>query len=560
MNNLAIYCRKSKFTGKGESIENQIKKCKDFIKFKFDIDPENIEIFIDEGFSGKNENRPEYQKMISKIQSNEINSIIIYQLNRLGRNARDIHNTMQLCDDFNTIIYSATEGFDSSTSFGRAIIGILASLAQLEREQLAERVKDNMYTLAKMGRWLGGQSPLGFDGTREYYIDESGKERSVTELKKNNEELKIIKAIYKKYLEEKSLSQVGKWSLINYLKGKNGGNLDKSSINSILQNPVYVQSNDEVFKFLTDQGYDVFGEPNGNGILRYGKDNKSNTTDDDSSPIAAVAKHKGIINPTDWLEVQNILKQNTEKAPRLGKTNTALLTGILKCSCGSGMRVSYGRSNKEGIKPFYYTCAMKNNSGGLRCNSKNINGMKLEENLINYLKLYNKDKLISALSDLFSQTKDLESAVNVKKLDSDIDNCNKSIQKLLNKLKLTDDNEVSKIILDEIKFEKNKIKDLQLKKEEMMEDQSNLVISQSEIMNIIDILDDFNKSFDTLPFEDKKKKLNNLFESIVYSNGTFEVSWNLKKKLDGSINELSSLYQKYSLSQLRTSSICMSNK
>ena len=248
MKKIAIYSRKSKFTGKGESIENQILKCKQFIKFKFET--EEIETFIDEGFSGKNEDRPRYQEMLSKVKDEEIDKIVIYQLNRLGRNARDIHNTMQMCDDLGCVIYSATEGFDSSTSFGRALIGILASLAQLEREQLAERVKDNMYTLAKMGRWLGGQSPLGFKGTREYYIDENGKERSVTELKPNKEELQIVKSLYDKYLEEKSLSQVAKWTLINNLKGKNGADLGKSVINSTLQNPVYVKSDKKVIEFL----------------------------------------------------------------------------------------------------------------------------------------------------------------------------------------------------------------------------------------------------------------------------------------------------------------------
>ena len=189
---IAIYTRKSKFTGKGESIENQIIKCKQFINFKFDnIKEEDIKIFVDEGFSGKNENRPEYQSMLQEVKNKNINKIIIYQLNRLGRNARDIHNTMQMCEDLNCIIYSATEGFDSGSSFGRAIIGILASLAQLEREQIAERVKDNMYTLAKMGRWLGGQAPLGYDGIREKYIDEEGKERTITKLKDNTRGFEI---------------------------------------------------------------------------------------------------------------------------------------------------------------------------------------------------------------------------------------------------------------------------------------------------------------------------------------------------------------------------------
>ncbi len=534
MNSIAIYSRKSKFTGKGESIENQIKKCKEFIKFKFEIDPDNVEIFIDEGYSGKNEDRPEYQKLMSKVKDGTIKSIVIYQLNRLGRNARDIHNTMQMMNDLNAIIYSATEGFDSSTSFGRAIIGILASLAQLEREQLAERVKDNMYTLAKMGRWLGGQSPLGFDGTREYYIDESGKERSITELKKNTEELKIVKAIYNKYLEEKSLSQVNKWSLQNFIKGKNGGDLDKSAINSILQNPVYVQSDTYVIEYLTSIGYEVCGEPNGNGILRYGKSNNSDTDTIENTRIAAVAKHKGIITSSDWLKIQEILRENTKKAPRLGKTNTALLTGILKCSCGSGMRVSYGRANKNGSKPFYYTCSMKNRSGGTRCNSKNINGQLLEAKFIEYLKLYNKDKIIPALKELLSQTKELESKVDVNSFDDEIEKCNKSIKNLLSKLKLIDEDDegdVSKEILDEIKAEKERIKNFKNKKDELINSEANLTLyqSQSNILDIISILDDFNETFDMLPFDGKKKKLNNLFESIVYNNDDFDLNFKLKK-------------------------------
>lgn len=373
MNSIAIYSRKSKFTGKGESIENQILKCKKFTEFKFEIDPNDINIYIDEGFTGKNENRPAYQDMMSKVKSGEIKHIVLYQLNRFGRNARDIHNSLQICMDHDCIIYSANEGFDSATSFGRAIIGIMASLAQLETEQLAERVTDNMYTLAKLGRWLGGQSPLGFDGTREFYIDENGKERSLTELKPNNDELDIVKSLFKKYLEEKSLSQVSKWSLSLHFKGKNGGNLNKSAINAILQNPVYVKSNKQVLEYLGNAGYNVCGSPNGNGILCYGK-GKDNT-------VAAVAKHKGVIDAKDWIEVQDTLKNNTAKAPRRGKTNVALLTGILKCKCGSSMNIAHGRV-KDGKKMFYYQCAMKVDSGGTRCKSKNINGMNLNKDCI----------------------------------------------------------------------------------------------------------------------------------------------------------------------------------
>lgn len=520
MPKIAIYTRKSKFTGKGESIENQIKKCQDFIQFKFDVDPANAEIFIDEGFSGKNENRPRYQEMINKVKNKEIDSIIIYQLNRLGRNARDIHNTMQMCEDIGAIIYSATEGFDSSTSFGRAIIGILASLAQLEREQLGERVTDNMYTLAKMGRWLGGQSPLGFNGTREYYIDADGKERSITKLSQNAEELKLIKAIYKKYLEEKSLSQVSKWSLTNNFKGKNGGNLDKSAINNILQNPVYVKSDEDVFQYLLDNGYEVCGTPNGNGLLRYGKDTQN---------IAAVAKHKGIINSSDWIEVQKILKANTDKAPSIGKSKSALLTGLLKCSCGYNMQMRYGPKRKDGTKTHYYVCSMKINSGGSRCQNKNINGPEFEEKLIQYLKDYNITIIKKQLESILSKSKEIETKDSIESIQSDIDNLNKSINNLMDNLKQTTNSTIVKRILSEIESIESNIKDLENKKAELLNDESQIAFSQSDILNVVNTLKIFNETYDTLSFDQKKKYLNELLDSIIYDGTKIHIKFKIKK-------------------------------
>ena len=521
MKKIAIYTRKSKFTGKGESIENQIIKCKQFIQFKFeDIAEDNIEIFIDEGFSGKNENRPRYQDMIRQVKEKQIDKIVIYQLNRLGRNARDIHNTMQMCDDLDCIIYSATEGFDSSTSFGRAIIGILASLAQLEREQLAERVKDNMYTLAKMGRWLGGQSPLGFNGIKEYYIDENGRQRYITKLKKNNDEIKVVKLIFKKYLEEKSLSQVGKWALTNNLKGKNGADLSKGSINAILQNPVYVKSNTDVISFLKKEGYEVCGEPNENGLLRYAQEGEK---------IVSVSNHKGIIDAADWLEIQNTLKANVSKAPKLGKTSTALLTGILKCECGSGMNVTYGHPLKNGTIPFYYTCSMKINSGGTRCSSKNINGLLLEDKLIKYLKLYSEETLIAKLLELSKNSDKIDFKAQQQNIDSEIEKSNKAISKLFSKLKLTEDDEISKMLMDEIKKEKTNIKVLSKKREELINDEADLTISKINIQNVITTLNTFKNTFDDMDLKGKQKILKELISSIKIDGDNFLIDFNIKK-------------------------------
>lgn len=513
---VAIYSRKSKFTGKGESIENQIIKCRKFIEFKFtdEITEKDIEIYIDEGFSGKNEDRPKYQEMISKVKNGEINKIIIYQLNRLGRNARDIHNTMEMCTSLNCIIYSATEGFDSSTSFGRAVIGILASLAQLEREQLAERIKDNMYTLAKMGRWLGGQSPLGFNYIRETYKDENMKERSMALLRKNNEELKIIKKIYSKYLDEQSLSQVSKWSLINNIKGKNGGNLDKSAINLILQNPVYVQSNDEVCNYLKTLGYDVCGDPNGNGILRYGKGEEK---------VAAISKHKGIIPADKWLEVQNVLKKNKEKAPRMGRTHTALLTGILKCQCGSGMRVSYGHIKSDGTKTFYYTCCMKNNSGGVRCKSKNLNGKDLEELVINKIKMRTAEDIFNNLNNLTDSIDTVETNIKISSLNKEKESLKTKIDNLVNKLSLTSDNDISQLFINQIAIFKSKIIEIDKKLDSFKDIEAKIAEAHREVNTNLKRLDDFKNNFDCMDFDEKKKSLNNILEKITWNSDSDEI-------------------------------------
>lgn len=537
MNTIAIYSRKSKFTGKGESIENQIKKCKEFIQFKFDLDPESVEIYVDEGFTGRNENRPKYKEMMSKVKNNEIKHIVLYQLNRFGRNARDIHNSLQSCNDHNCVIYSAHEGFDSSTSFGRAIIGIMASLAQLETEQLAERVKDNMYTLAKIGRWLGGQSPLGFNGVREYYVDESGKERSITKLQKNEDELKIVKVIYKKYLEEKSLSQVSKWTLTNNFKGKNGGNIDKSAINVILQNPVYVKSTQEVCDYLTKNEYEVCGVPNGNGILRYGKktteenniDKNADTNVIENTCIAAIAKHKGIIEANDWLRVQEILKINTEKAPSIGKSKTALLTGLLRCSCGSNMQMRYGTKRKDGTKGYYYVCNMKINSGGTRCNSKNINGPLFEEKLLEYLNEYSKNELTQFLEKVINDSKSILPKNNIASIENDIINTNKSIDNLMNNLKETKSKKTVQRIMSEIEKLENEIEELEKKKDNLLNDQSQIILSQSEILNTISLLNNFITTYNNISFEEKKKYLNELIDSIIYSDNKIHIKYNIKK-------------------------------
>ena len=129
--NIAIYSRKSKFTGKGESIGNQIEMCQDYIKLHYPNEQHIISVFEDEGFSGKNLNRPQFQKMISIEKSNPFDLIIVYRLDRISRNVGDFANLIEELNNFNTAFICIKEQFDTSTPMGRAMMNIAAVFAQL---------------------------------------------------------------------------------------------------------------------------------------------------------------------------------------------------------------------------------------------------------------------------------------------------------------------------------------------------------------------------------------------------------------------------------------------
>ena len=121
--------------------------------------------YTDAGHSGANTDRPGLKAMIKDVEAGNLDKIVVYKLDRLSRSQKD---TLYLIEDVflknNCDFVSMSENFDTSTSFGRAIIGILAVFAQLEREQIRERMSLGMEGRAKEGKWRGGGTdPIGYD-------------------------------------------------------------------------------------------------------------------------------------------------------------------------------------------------------------------------------------------------------------------------------------------------------------------------------------------------------------------------------------------------------------
>ena len=155
---VAIYSRKSKFTGKGDSVENQIEMCKEYIRTHFE-DAEVV-IYEDEGFSGGTIDRPEFKHMLLDAKKKKFNVLMCYRLDRVSRNVADFSTLLDDLSLYDIAFVSIREQFDTSTPMGRAMLYIASVFAQLERETIAERIRDNMLQLAKTGRWLGGITPI----------------------------------------------------------------------------------------------------------------------------------------------------------------------------------------------------------------------------------------------------------------------------------------------------------------------------------------------------------------------------------------------------------------
>ncbi|CAM3045691.1 recombinase family protein [Hathewaya histolytica] len=536
---IAIYSRKSKFTGKGESIENQVLMCKEYIERNFHGEKHEFKIYEDEGFSGGNTNRPKFQELLKDIRKRSFDILICYRLDRISRNVADFSSTLELLQNNNVSFISIKEQFDTSTPMGKAMVYIASVFAQLERETIAERVRDNMLELSKSGRWLGGQTPLGFKSKQMTYLDSEYKERTMYKLSPIEDELKLVELIYNKYFEVKSLRKVTQWLLEHKYKTKLGSEWNVSAVSDLLQNPTYVKADEKIFEYLESLQITCVGNPDANhGILTYNKKKGQNTYRDTSEWIAAISKHEGVIESSKWLEIQSTLKNNKAKAPRLGKTHNALLTGLIRCDkCGSPMTVIHGSKDKNGNTRFYYACSMKIDSKGTRCNNQNVRSIDVESAVIKELKKVTKDngllvkELSKAREEVASQ---IDNSNELILLNNSLKTKETSIENLIKQLSQNSSSTAAKYIINEI--EKNEYEINEIK------EKISVISSKAEKNKNVDINIDFLikqlQSFSTLidstdDVEQKKFLLSCVLDRITWNGDTGNIDvklWGSHKK------------------------------
>ena len=131
-----IYARQSVDRKDSISIESQIDFC------KYELKGGNCRVFKDKGYSGKNTDRPEFQKLLGEIRKGKVRRVIVYKLDRISRSILDFATMMELFQEYDVEFVSSTEKFDTSTPMGRAMLNICIVFAQLERETIQKRVTD----------------------------------------------------------------------------------------------------------------------------------------------------------------------------------------------------------------------------------------------------------------------------------------------------------------------------------------------------------------------------------------------------------------------------------
>lgn len=530
-----IYSRKSLFTGKGESVKNQIDACMAYAASK----GWNTIVYFDEGFSGQNKNRPGFQNLLRDIDQGKIQHVIFYKLDRISRRMLDILEFIEKMNGKGIDFISITENFDTTTPLGRAMVHIAATFAQLEREMLQQRVKDNMIQLAKTGRWLGGIPPTGYMSKAVRYKDSHGKQKTKHVLEGIPDELKIIQKIYSHYLKEKSLSQVEKYLLLQGIRTKNDVRFQKQTIRSILGNPVYVKADSRVYAYFKNLHANIPSPQEAfdgiRGLLTYNKNKRAvdrQAEADSEHWIVAVGDHEGIIEASDWLTVQVMLKNNSKAGVPWKKSNTALLSGLLRCKyCLAPMIIKYGQKNKKtGQRFYYYVCQQKDLSGGLHCKNKNIRGDILDQTVLTSLIEIIPDpdkvsKMLDIVEKKYFRNRNITTSLKENQT-KQIERNRKKIRQLLSKLEKNIPNAVAKHISERIEELDREIGILEKEMENQYMDkqEANFELSPIVLENVKEGFSDIYHVVNCLEGLDEKRKfLESVIDQIFWGDGSVEI-------------------------------------
>ena len=208
-------------------------------------------IYCDDGKSGKDiAHRPAFMQMMSDAKEGLIEKIIVKKYDRFSRNMREYLNVTNELDKYGVGVISLSEPFNTSTKEGRMMRNNLLNFAEFERETIAARVADAYNTKAReTGFYQGGKMYYGYTSERRTV---NGKTGSVLVPSDNALAIRQAYEIYKN--PQASLSDVINYLRDNEIKVETDGgkknNMDRSHITKLLESPLYVRADKDIYEYI----------------------------------------------------------------------------------------------------------------------------------------------------------------------------------------------------------------------------------------------------------------------------------------------------------------------
>jgi site-specific DNA recombinase len=270
--------------------------------------------YVEEGRSAKDMERPQLQALLADVQHFDV--VLVYKLDRLSRNVGDINHLLNTFEKNKVSFKSVTEPYDTTTSQGKLLINIFGSLAQFEREQLAERTHFGMARKHSEGSRNGGRAPFG------YYLDSDGK------LAIDETEAKWVRWMFESF-HTKGKKMITEILNKEKVKTRTGANWNHSSVDYVVTNPVYYGA--LRWNYRTKQGNRTYEE------------------------VIVEGNHPAIITK----EVYDSIKKTRKDRKNTGwKSRTVYpFSSVLRCArCGHSMHGGK-RKRADGTEHRFYKCA-----------------------------------------------------------------------------------------------------------------------------------------------------------------------------------------------------------
>lgn len=313
-------------------------------------------IFEDPGYSAKNTDRPDYQRMMDRLRTGEFTHLLVWKIDRISRNIIDFATMSEELKQLGVAFVSKNEQFDTSTAMGEAMMQIIMVFAQFERKQTSERVTAVMLSRAGNGQWNGGRVPYG------YSYDKETKTFSLDPV-----ENRVYNMICDTYEQYQSTLYVSRYLNSMGMRTRAGKEWTATAIHKILSNVFYT----------------------GDYLYNVHDDGRGKSKRDEGEWVRIENHHEPSITKDRFDRIQFILKRNKRGGNAKGETrirkNIHLFAGLVRCGkCNSNMSATLDRRRANGWRPSIYACAKHRNNSAL-CLNKYISDRVLGPFVINYI-------------------------------------------------------------------------------------------------------------------------------------------------------------------------------